>query len=259
MNFITKCAKNTITFTKNHAAEILSFLAGLTVPVTIYEFIKGDRQAQKMWNEKERAEADGVVEYLKETWKNYLPGTFSAALTIALIWGSNRVSAAKLSAIASLYSLSESSLREFKEKAQEVIGEKKMTTIKDRLAEDAIRQNPPRTSDIYQTHRGNQLCYDSLTDRYFYSSTDAIRRARNDANQAMLGDMFLSMNGWYEFLGLDPIADAVGEELGWNSDYFIEISFSSQLIYNNPFIPDETPCLVICYDNVPTDSYRRYL
>lgn len=252
MNAPTRLWKNFVTFGRNHIAELMGFASGVGVVTTAILSAKGDRKAQNIWKEQEREKTD-ILEYLKATWSYYLPGAFSGAATIALIWGSHRLTASKIAALSSLYSLSENSLKEYKEKIETTIGDKKAETIRDKICEDMVLEHPPVESEILNPGAGSVRCLEPLTGRCFWSDADQINRAVNAANHALLSDMFMSLNTWFEFLGLMYVDDALGEEIGWNSDNMIEVGYSAQLT------ADKRPILVIDYKNPPITNYRSYL
>ena len=151
-------------------------------------------------------------------------------------------------ALATAYTLSESTLKEYQEKVVETIGEKKERDIREQVAKEKMVKNPVR--DVILTEKGgNTICYDVISGRYFKSDRDTISRIVNDLNRKMRDEMYVSLNDFYYELGLD--STKMGDDLGWNIDKgYIEIDFSSHLDANG------TPCLVIDYRVVPIYDYR---
>ena len=99
------------------------------------------------------------------------------------------------------------------------------------------------------TERGNTLCYDAVSGRYFKSDIDKLKKAANELNRQMRDEMYISLNDFYYEIGLNPVS--IGDELGWNIDQgYIDLSFSSQLA------DDGTPCLVIEYHIAPRYDFR---
>ena len=77
------------------------------------------------------------------------------------------------------------------------------------------------------TDKGNTLCFDSLSGRYFKSDIDKIKRAVNNLNRELTYDMYVSLNDFYDELDLDHTK--IGDELGWNlDDGLIDVYFGSQ-------------------------------
>jgi len=92
------------------------------------------------------------------------------------------------------------------------------------------------------------LCYDSISRRYFKSSTDLLEKATNEVNMQILRDGYISLNVLYDEIGLSTTD--LGKALGWNLvDGLVELRFDSQLTR------DGIPCLVIGYVGVPKYDY----
>lgn len=189
-------------------------------------------------------------EIVKATWKCYIPTAIMGGATIACIVGGNNVNLRRNAALASMYSLTEASLKEYQAKVVEVIGEGKATKIKDEIKQDRINRNPQVDNEVTITERGEQLCYDSISGRYFTSDIEQIRRVQNDLNRSLLSDMWCSLNELYYGLGLSAIG--IGDEMGWTPDAPIEIEFSSMITPNN------STCLVLDYWTNPKYDYREY-
>lgn len=151
--------------------------------------------------------------------------------------------------LATAYALSESALKEYRGKVIETVGEKKEQTIKDSIAKDKVDSNPVRHQEIIITQKGNTLCYDVISGRYFKSDINLLKKAENQLNRQLINDMYISLNDFYYEIGLDDIQ--LGEYLGWEiNDGYIDICFSSQLA------SDGTPCLVLDYRVAPKYNYR---
>lgn len=191
------------------------------------------------------------LDIAKLTWKCYIPTVIMSGTSIACIIGAHNVSARRAAALSSLYSLSESALNEYKEKTKDLLGEKKESQLREKLAEDRLSANPVEKSTIIETGRGDTLCYEVMSGRYFKSSMEAIRRAENDFNQQLLGgDYCLSLNELYGLLGLDYIG--LGEEVGWTANRMLRFNFLSKLASNG------TPCLVVDYDVRPGADFHDF-
>lgn len=195
------------------------------------------------------------IEVVKTAWKCYIPSVVTGACSIACLVGASSVNARRNAALAAAYALSEGALSEYKDKVVETIGDKKEREIRDSIDQDRLDKNPVATKEIVITECGETLCYEHLSGRYFKSDVDHIRRAVNDLNQRLLFDTYISLNEFYEEIGLESIA--IGDNLGWtvnpdSSDKgLIEIEFTSRLA------SDGTPCLVINFTNPPFYDYAH--
>ena len=181
-------------------------------------------------------------------WKYYIP---TAALTIASIafhLGAESTHSNQYAAVATACTLSETAFREYKEKLIENKGEKEHTKILDAISKDRVENEPVTNGEVIITERGNTLCYDVISGRYFSSDIDAIKRAENVLNRQMRNDMFISLNEFFYEIGL-PALD-MGDRMGWNIDRgYIDTYFSSQLT------PDGRPCVVVNHNNAPCYDY----
>lgn len=189
------------------------------------------------------------LELVETTWKCYLPAVVTGVCSVACLVGASSVSARRNAALAAAYTISETALNEYKDKVIATFGEKKEKDVRDTIAKDKIEANPVVNNDIIITNKGETLCYDSLSGRYFKSDIEQIRRATNNLNEQLLRNTYVSLNDFYYEIGLDDIS--IGSQLGWNIDPdssdrgLVKLDFSSQLT------ADGTPCMVIGFMNPP--------
>ena len=187
-------------------------------------------------------------EIVKYTWKCYIPTVAVGAVTIACIIGAHNVHLRRNVALASLYSLTESAFKEYQSKVVETIGKNKELKVRNDISEDLIKQNPTKDTEIIFTGKGETLCYDAMSGRYFKTDLDKVRRIQNNLNRELMSEMFISLNEFYDELGLSHIK--LGEESGWHvNNALIDIVFSAQLT------DTDEPCLVLNYEVVPRRLY----
>ncbi len=86
----------------------------------------------------------------------------------------------------------------------ETIGEKKEQTVRDAIANDRINKNPVSRREVIITEKGNTLCYDAISGRYFKSDIDKLKKAENELNRRMRDEMYISLNEFYYEIGLNP-------------------------------------------------------
>lgn len=193
------------------------------------------------------------VEVVKETWKEYIPAAITGTVSTACLIGACSVSTRRTAALATAYKISETALHEYKEQVIETIGETKEQQIREKVAKERVENNPVKSGDVIVTNKGETLCYDSISGRYFKSDIDRIKKIANELNRRMLTDAFgyVSVNEFYDELGLDGIG--VGDDLGWNvSSGLIDIELSSCLT------PDDQPCVAINFVIVPKYDYSSF-
>lgn len=187
-------------------------------------------------------------EIVKVTWKCYVPAAVTGVASVACLLGASKVNLKRNAALATAYTLSETALTEYKNKVVETVGEVKEKTIRDAVAKEHIEKNPVKNNEVFVTAKGDTLCYDNISGRYFKSDIDFINNVKNVLNQRLISEMYISLNEFYYELGLKPIQ--IGNELGWNmNDGMIDIYFSSQIAEDN------RPCVVVDYSVVPRYNY----
>ena len=191
------------------------------------------------------------VDYVKICWKPYIPAIATFTVSAICLAGASNVSARRNAALTAAYKLSETALKEFKEKAAEVVGEKKVQEIKHEIAKDKMEKKPASKSEVIVLGKGDTLCYDVTSDRYFKSDIEKIKKAINEANRRMLLDNYISLTELYSEIGLKTTS--LSDSLGWNVIHgYIEPEFSSQLA------DDGTPCMVVDYKEGPYYNFDTF-
>ena len=192
-----------------------------------------------------------VVEKAEAAWKCYLPAAVTGALSAGCLVAANTAHGRRSAALAAACGMSETALREYREKTREVVGEKKDTAIRE--AVDRALMEKSDSDQEKAAGSGSTLCYDTLLGRYFYSDMETIRSAVNTMNYRMTtgSETYVSLNELYMELGLPP-ADA-GDLLGWYvSRGLVEVSFTTQLARGS------TPCLVMTFATMPEYRYSQW-
>lgn len=193
---------------------------------------------------RDKANVISKRETIKLTWKLYLPTFAVGAVTIACIIGANHISLRRNAALASIYGITEAAFKEYRAKVVETIGKNKELKIRDEVSADRVKRNPPGMNEVIFTGKGEVMCYDSLSGRYFKSDIEQIRRVVNELNRNLLSDMFLTVNELYYAIGLS--GTKLGDMMGWDIDKgMVEVDFSAQLTENGE------PCLVLNYSTEP--------
>lgn len=188
------------------------------------------------------------METFKLTWKCYVPTAATGLITIGCILGASYISSKRNALLENMYGIAVAASKEYQAKVIETLGSKKELAIRDEISKDRINANPPGTNEIVVVGQGQVLCYDSLSGRYFRSDMETIRRAVNTMNQRLINETYISLNEFYDELGLR--GTVLGEELGWDINKgYLTVDFSAQIT------PDTNePCIVLNYQ-----AYPRFL
>lgn len=247
-----------------HSAEILMGIgiAGMisAAVMTGTASVKASKLIEEERNKREEiaAETEEVAvplnntDIVKLTWKCYIPAVTVGASSLICLFGANSVNARRNAALATAYAISESAFSEYKEKVVETLGEKKEKVIRDEIAKDHLERNPIRNNEVIITGKGEHLCYDVISGRYFKSDYEKIRRIENELNRKLRNEMYISLNEFYYEIGLPCVK--LGHDLGWNvDDGEICFNFSSHLSEDN------TPCMVVDYNFAPRYDFRNLM
>ena len=250
---LSNIAKGVRTAMKKHSPEILTGIGIAGMITTTVMAVKATPKALVLIEDKKiENDTDKLtpVETIKATWTCYIPAAVTGCLSISCLIGASSVNVRRNAALATAYTLSESALKEYQEKVIETIGEKKEQSVKDAIAKDRIERDSVTSKEVIITERGNTLCYDVISGRYFKSDIDKLKKAENELNRQMRDEMYISLNEFYYEIGLNPTS--IGDDLGWSIDHgYIDLQFSSQLT------DEGAPCLVINYQITPRYEYNR--
>ena len=200
----------------------------------------------------EKQEPLTPVETVKTCWKCYIPAAVTGVSSITCLIGASTVSNKRNAALAAACTLSETALREYREKVTEIVGEKKEQAVRDAVAKERVeKKKPTQTNDIIVTGAGETVCYDWYTSRTFKSDIEKIKNAVNELNAQMLDEGYANLNDFYYALGL-PSA-GIGDTLGWsyNRDKLVKLSLSSQL-------DNGVPVMVVDFQTAPHYDYEKY-
>lgn len=250
----TKKIGNTIS---KHSPVILTGIAVAGVVTTTVMAIKATPKAMEILEAdkkiREETGEDPITkkEVVQLVWKCYIPTVTMGLVTISCVIGANTINAKRHAVLASLYSMTETTLREYQDKVVETIGKNKEEKIREEIHKDKMKKNPVSSKNpVIFTGKGDVLCFDALSGRYFQHQIEKIRKIQNDLNHRLLSEMWMSLNDVYLELGLDPIK--TGYDLGWNTDHLIDFVFTSQLT------EDGDPCLVLDCEIGPRYDYKAY-
>ena len=251
---LTKAVKSIKGVLERHAPEILTGIGVAGMVTTTILAVKATPKACLLINDRKdelEVEKLSATELVKATWKCYIPAAVTCGVSIACLVGASSVNFKRNAALATAYKLSEAALSEYKDAVIETIGEKKEQSVRDKVAEERLKKNPVSKSEVIVTGNGTTLCYDPVGNSYFKSSIQQIESAKNKLNARMLSENYVSLNDFYDELGIGPTK--LGDDLGWDiyKDGLIDIAFSSRLA------EDGTPCLVMDYSVAPRYEYYK--
>ena len=178
------------------------------------------------------------------TWRCYFPAAVVGVCSTILLISANKTYAKRNAALAAACTLSESIMRDYQSKVKETFGEKEQL-VRDAIAKDKIMNKPVVAQDVVETGKGDTLCFEPISGRYFMSDANTLRGVENSLNKRMSTELSITLNDLY--YELDLPSSCVGDDLGWELDNgLLSMNFSSQLT------SEDKPCLCIAYEYPPT-------
>ena len=203
----------------------------------------------------------------KVTWKCYLIPTITGVLSSGCILVAHSVDTRKKTAYAIAYSLSESALKEYEQKVIDVVGEEKNDDIKESIVEEnkailktQCNNNLPIANLSGFMLGDNVLCYDEAIGGYYFCTINKLDSVKNYLNDKLNNScMTIDLNDYKDALrdeiiplpGFSLDHTSVGEEVGWNTMYKIDIKYDSMIF------DGRIPCLYIKHVNPPIREYDK--
>ena len=130
--------------------------------------------------------------------------------------------------------------------------EKKEQFIREKIDEDHVKQNPVNTNEVVITGTGDFLCMDYYSKRYFKSSRNHLEKVVNKLNRHMLNNEYVSLNDFYDEVGLSHTP--IGDELGWRIDRgYFDLELGTQMASN------DEPCIVVNFTKAPDYNYSTFM
>jgi len=169
----------------------------------------------------------------------YIPTVGMLMVSSALVMTSVHISNRRYAAVSSLLLATQAYLQKVQENMLEIAGPKKTEEILSKSAQ-------PRTTPPMALLTGDSvLCYDLYSDRYFtMDSVEDVKRAVNEINELLYSDMFVSINEFYERVGLAAIT--YGDDIGWDVENgMVNLRLDSMLT------DKDKPCVVIVFEATP--------
>ena len=196
------------------------------------------------------------LEVVKAAWKPYVPAAITGSLSVACLVGASRVNFKRNAALATAYTLSEKALKDYKDSVVETIGEKKEEKIKEKVAQKKVDKQLASKSEVVMVNSdGNVLFLEPVSNRYFKSDVESIRKVINDLNYRLTTgtEEYISLSEFYDEIGLSHTS--ISDEIGWN------IYRDGQIAVDMPSAKTDKgePCLVLDYNVSPRYDYTKLL
>lgn len=243
----------TITFVKKNDSKILKWVGvscfvGATV-TAIWATPKAVELLRKRKLEQCRTKLS-VLDILKTTWKLYLP-TFSLIGTgLYCVVKSSNMDKKRNAILIANGKMWEETYKEYKNSVIETLGEKKEKNIRNNISKRKVENDDINSKTIILTNNGNTLFQDSLSNQYFRSDIDTVKKIINKMNARINSENYISLDELYHELGIE--STRLSSEYGWQAGNLIEIEFNPVIAKN-----DEA-CICLEYLSMPKLDYARF-
>jgi len=210
---------------KRASPTILTYLAAIGVVATSVMAVKATPKAMMLLEQAtdEKGEKLTKLEVVRVVGPVYIPALAIGVSTISCIFGANVLNKRNQASLVSAYAMLSESYKQYKGAANTVYGEDADSKIKAQMAKDTYISDGWGYS-VYSPDLDSEsekiLCYDLFSQRYFTSTMAAVLNAQYHVNRNLQLRGEVSINEFYEFLGIDKIEN--GNNIGWSINELIE-------------------------------------
>ena len=180
--------------------------------------------------------------------------------TALCIAGSDALNLQNQAKLLGAYTLLNTSYKKYRGKVREIWDSETFDAdkkIMSEIAKDRIEENPPAIEEIDEEEKEDEkpLWYDIYGDRYFHATEQEVLTAEYHINRNFALKNAVTLNEFYEFLGLEKID--YGETVGWGLSVGFDtygycwIDFKHSLVT----MDDGLECRIIYYPFEPTADF----
>lgn len=179
----------------------------------------------------------------KDNWTLYGAAAATGLTTTATVVFGSYASNKRLATAVSAAKITETTFNEYRKAVVKELGEKKERVVSEQVAVNKVKANPPTDSNVIIVAEKTVTCCELYTGRYFKSDMETLKQSVNEINHRILNELYVSMDEFYDLLGLEHTTTSDG--IGWDSDRLLELEYATVL-------HDDTPCLTFSYNYTKT-------
>lgn len=207
-------------FAKKNSSTILTIMGAAGVVGTVILSIKATPKAVEVLKKAREEKSEDLTrfEVVKTVAPIYIPTVVLGASTIACIFGANVLNKKQQASLASAYALVDNSYKKYQKKLKELYGKEADLKIREEIAKESYDADhmfiTPYNGFEDDSHEAEAVTfYDEVSERYFESSILSVQMAEYYLNRNYTLGGAVSINEFYEFLGLPKIDG--GDDIGW--------------------------------------------
>lgn len=205
----------------NNRSIILTGGAIIGLGATAILTAKGQMKADEIMAEKKASgefdDTTGKKEKFKETWKCYVPVMISGVLTLVCIVTSQYISRKEIAGLAASLGVLAANRDNLEKAIKEKYGEDALVELREKILPFKKPEvKGGKTEDRFPaelTGKGDLLCYEGYSGRWFRSSEEAVKEAEEEYNLRFKDGDYLSFNDLYELLGIK--SSSFGNKFGY--------------------------------------------
>ncbi len=210
---------------KKRLPTILTCIGTAGVVATVLMAVKATPKAVILLDKAKKEKKElSILETTKIIIPPYIPTILAGITTISCIVGANILSKKRQMSIVGAYTMLDQSYKRYKKAANDVFGNDADSKIKAEMAKNTFIygafSGEGQLYDPTEDSSDKVLFYDSYSERFFHSTLAAVINAEYHFNRNLSIRGYMSLNDFYEFLGLDKIA--IGDDIGWYMDKICE-------------------------------------
>ena len=193
---------------------------------------------------------------IKRCWKRYIWTAILLIITWICIIASYKIQLRRQAAALAAYAMTKQSFDEYKEKAEEIFKAKDRDKHREAMAQESVNKYPQTEANTAKSTTiiggGDTWFQDSITKRYFQHNIDKVKQAFIELGREQLDTMYVSVNDFYDKVGLERCPDLDDLVFDVNKSGYIDPEYEAAVM------PDGRPCLVISYRVAPRFDERSY-
>ena len=211
---------------KRNSATIFTVLAVVGVVATAIFTAKETPKAVELCAKvDDDTDEPTIIDYAKAAWKCYIPAVAIGTATITCIFASNSINKKQIAALAGAYGLVSESYKKYKDAVKETYGDNAHQDILRKIVTDKTENNAPYVNGMayscldFSQDEDVRLFYDNYSGEYFESTFSRVLQAEYHLNRNFMLSGAVSLNDFYDFLGLEEIKKKVkcGDVVGWSN------------------------------------------
>ena len=198
-----------------------------------------------------------VLDKAKVITKHCWPAIIAAITCIASTGISQWMCGRRIAAAQFAKEMTQKAFDSYVDETVKKIGNKKEEEIRENVVKKEIEKDKEKVKngDVIVTGKGDLFVKDLMTGATFYTTMDKLRKAENTVNSLILEGEFISINDFYDELGVDhtPLGDDVGFEV--RMDDVAKNSFL-KLVFSPKFDEDDQLYVGISYSCIDRASKK---